>query len=79
MQLCPTLSLLFIFMSFVTKVFRPLRDGFELITASAMHKPPDCGAVSHCHFCAQTVAQSVDVKCIYLYEASKVAVVEAAS
>lgn len=72
------LLLLFIFVSFVTKVFRPLRDGFELLR-SAMHRLPDCGAVSHLHSSVQTAALSVDVKCIYLYEASRAAVVEAAS
>lgn len=55
------LSLLFIFVSFVTEVFLPLRDAFELISRSARHKLPHCGAVSHCHFCVQTVAASVGV------------------
>lgn len=72
------LSLLFIFVSFVTEVFLPLRDGFELITGSAEHKLPHCSAVSDCHFCVETVAASVGVKCIHLYDASKVALVEAA-
>lgn len=78
--LCPTPSVMIIYiLSFVTAVFRPVQDGFELISVSAMHKLPDDGAVSHCHFCAQTLALSVDVKCIYLYEASKEVVLEAAS
>lgn len=73
------LSLLFIFVSFVTKVFLPLRDAFELIRRSARHELPHCGAVSHCHFCVQTVAASVGVYWIYLYEASKVTLEGAAS